>query len=395
LDLCAVNRDQAAHEHFGLPWAEVQARARAYIERAEAGVARWEWLVGDELPEVPAPISLEPPRTLRAEPEERDEAMHAGYDADGEIVVVRYFADGAPFVEAAVVDGVVLRFMHEPNGRLALEQLIDATHTDDGRLDVIREYNRGSAVITWCAWDEDRPTHAVEERYDGELGLPSALRERTRTDYEYDAQGLLRIRVTTEHHHSGDSVGDTLITWVRSSPEALEAAHALVLEQLPDRIRAWAARVAPKDEPVFALGVLHSLDDPSLPPALALGTVHELREIRAHCGDDPATFTRRVFSTFEFDRWEGLASELTGDPALDDAYALLDRHWEQTDAVDEPEALLRACVRQLQTLDWSECLTPAETFVIFVMETDAGDDILELVEATVPRGDIEAVKVLE
>jgi hypothetical protein len=356
LDLGDVNRDQAAHEHFGLSWADVQARGRAFIERAEAGVARWEWLAGDVLPEVPAPISLQP---LQPAPENHGEAMHVGYDADDEILVVRYFADDQPFVDAVVVEGVVLRFLHERDA-LELEQLIHATHTDDGNLDVTREWNRRRASITWYAWDEGRPSHAVEEIYDEELGVPGKLISRTRTDYEHDAQGLLRIT-------QAESGGDAVVTWVRSSPEALAAAHALVLDQLPIRIREWAARVAPKDEPVFALALLYSLEDPSLPPALALGTTDDLAEIRARYGDDPPT------SAYEYDHWDGLADELNGDVALDDAYALLERHWQQTDAVDEPGATLRACARHLQTLAWSEVLTPAETFVVFVGEIDESE----------------------
>jgi hypothetical protein len=335
-----VDRDQAAREHLGLRWVKVQARASAYIGRAETGVARWEWLSGDALPEVPAPITLEP---LQPAPENHGEAMHVGYDADGEILVVRYFADGEPFVEAVVVDGVVLRFLHE-RGTLVLEQLIHATHTDDGHLDVIREWNRELASITWYAWDEDRPSHAVKENYDGELGISGKLIDRTRTDYEHDAQGLLRI----SERVSGE---EAEILWVRSSPEALEAAHALVLEQLPQRIRAWVARVAPRDEPVSALALLHSLEDPSLPPALALGTADEV-----------------AAGASEFDRWDGLPDELIGDARLDDAYALLERHWQQTNALDEPEATLRACARHLRALDWSDVLTPAETFAVFVAE---------------------------
>ena len=256
---------------------------------------------------------------------------------------VRYLADGRPFVDAVVVGGVVLRFLHE-RGALVLEQLIHATHTDDGLLDVTREWNRGMASITWYAWDEDRPSHAVEELYDEELGVPSKLISRTRTDYEHDDQGLLRITQT----ESGE---DAVVTWVRSSPEALTTAHALVLERLPVQIREWAARVAPKDEPVFALALLYSPDDPSLPPALALGTTDEM-----------------ATAASEFDRWDGLPDELVGDPRLDDAYALLERHWQQTDALHEPEATLRACARHLQALDWSEVLTPADTFVVFVGE---------------------------
>jgi hypothetical protein len=83
--------------------------------------------------------------------------------------------------------------------------------------------------------------------------------------------------------------------------DSLATAYHNVLEQLPGRIRAWATRVAPP-EPVCALILVFSIENPDPAPTLTLGRLAELPTIRAH--DNRTGLPWRVFSAMYFELQE-------------------------------------------------------------------------------------------
>jgi hypothetical protein len=411
-----VDRDQAIRAYLGRSWDEVEADSASYIAQAETEVAEWAWVAQSEtLWEVPQPLAGDEGRLriLSAEPspEERASAVLLGYGANGDVIVARYFTDhwegrdggtryGGVSIESVRVSGVLLRFRHERRGRhqdrVVLGSLVRGVYDDDGRLGEVWWWFGGhhapEAKRTAYIWAGSRLRCAIEESFDRDLDDLDALRDRTRIDYEYDDRGLLRVRWTTEHNRFfADSVGDSGVSWFRRSPKALRAARKLIDTELPDRIRAWVARVAPA-EPLYGLGIVHSIDAPELPPALGLGTVAELRAWRAK-HDDLDEFRTYAWNPAEFRHFDPLPAELTG-PALDDAYALLNQDWQLSESETEPRATLRRCARRLLQVDWAEVGAPAEDFVVFVVEDEIGDDLLTQLHATIPRHVLRRVEAL-
>jgi hypothetical protein len=349
-----VHRD-AAEAFLGRSWSEVERDAAAYVAAAEALVVRWEWVArSDTLWEVPEPrVGAEAPmRVLPQEPppEERENARLLGYDGDGRIVAARYFRDhwegrdggwqrGVVSVEAAMAGHVLLRFTHERWGfvqhQIKLASLIAAEREDDGRITVMRSWAPDGCSESRFHWEGGRLEHALVDRFerDGRDGFRS--RKRLRREYEYDDQGLLRVRWVKEFdRYFADSEGDSGVSWYRRSPRSLRAARKLVNDRLHTLIEAWVARVAPP-EPVYGLGIVYSLDAPTLPPALGLGTVAELRAWQARC-DDVEELRSYAFNPAEYRHFDPVPAELDEDPALQDAYAQLNQEWDWPKASASP-----------------------------------------------------------
>jgi hypothetical protein len=143
---------------------------------------------------------------------------------------------------------------------------------------------------------------------------------------------------------------------------------------------------------LYGLGIVHSVDAPELPPALGLGTVAELRARRAK-HKDLDEFRTYAWNPAELRHFDPVPPELTG-PALDDAYALLNQDWLLSESETEPRATLRRCARRLAQVDWSEVCTPAQDFVVFVVEDEIGEDLLTQLHATIPRHALRRVEAL-
>lgn len=371
----------------------MEADAASYIERAEAEVVRWEWVAdSDTLWEIPEPRTGEeiPKKILKAEPptENRWKAVLFGYGADDRILVSRRFQDhwegrdggtqfGALWIESVWAEDVLLRFVHERWGpehhRLKLGSFVHSVRDGTGRIVEVDWWfgDRDVHRRTQYVWDGGRVDHALTDEFERRGAVPC---DRRRRDYEYDDQGLLRIRSSSERHAG--------VVWYRRSPQALRRARKLIDDELPGRIRAWAERVAPS-EPVYALGIVYSMDAPELPPALALGTLAELRGWQERC-HDIADFRMHAFNPGEFELFDGEPLELM-DAALADAYTLLNQDWRLAENDREPGTTLRRCAKKLLQADWAEILRVVDDFVVLVVEDEIGDDHIKLVRATVPR----------
>jgi hypothetical protein len=343
--------DEATQELFGLRWAEVEARMREFIEEAEGRVARWAWVKrSDRLPEDSAPIVLEP---LEIRTRRRD--LQVGFDADGEIAVARYFdkvRDTEPFVVAIRRGAATARFVQDE-----LAEVSHAEHDAHGRLVRVRRWFRGEFSVRTYTWHGERPQYWIQESHG----------RQHRVDYDYDDHGPVRLR-------AGDQ-----ILWLRKSPVA--PAYANVLARLPGRIHAWAHRVAPA-EPICALILVFSIENPEPRPTLTLGTLAELPGIRAH--ENGTSLAWRVLSAAYFE----LSESLPDDPQLADDLVILRQEWQRNIDESEPQKLLHEVARRLRTMDWS-ALETTDPFAIVAVPDDTGDEVVEYARATMSADEIE------
>ena len=392
----------ATLELLGCSWEDVEVSSAEYWDRAEATVVRWAWAGPDphqwELRD-PVAGDEEPLRTVDSDPgpEQRHRFARFGYDRDGNIMVAQRFTDhwegrfggtqrGVVLADLIWVGDVLLWYRHERHGtdhhRVVLSSIRRHVRDAAGRPVEMHSWGRETSSRTRYEWKDDELTGAVSERFRGGLGS-SDPSERTRLTYERDELGLLRVRWTTERHeHFPEAVGDSGISWVRPSPVALRGARIVVDRELPERIVAWAARVAPR-EPVYGLGMVWSYDAPALPPSLGLGTVAERDAWRALHGSG-AEFRSYIWSPVEFACFDPIPDELVGDPALDDAYALLRQDWELAQNDREPATTLRRCAKKLLAIDWSDVLTTAPHFAVFVIADELDDSLSRQLRKTVP-----------
>jgi hypothetical protein len=390
-----VDADAAAVMLLGRSWFEIEAAAEDLLERGDAAVTRWQWsgprahlweerepVVGFEDPFKTAPGD---PGSAR-----RRDFAHFGYDDDDRIVVAHRFADretvdgvdgGALEIACVWIDGVFVRFVHDPwapePGTMSLHTVGRNLLDGRGRVSVIERWTRDEFRRSTFSWDDEHPVGVVHER-----SYRDEVVERDRVEHERDAEGLLRVRWTTEFSRSSpESVGHSWVGWHRRSPKALRAARRLVDEGLPARILDWAARIAP-DEPVYALGLVWSVDAPELPPWLALSTVSELREWRER---HPARreLQSRIWDPAAWRCADLQPAELEADSSLQDAYALLRDDWELAGNEAEPAATLRRCAKRLMAADWPQDVRRADAFAVVVM-SDEPNDITAAVRKTVP-----------
>jgi hypothetical protein len=390
----------ATLELLGRSWDDVQGSFVEYWAEAEATVVRWAWCGPDphqwELRE-PIAGDEEPMRTVDGDPgpEQRRRFARLGYDRTGDIVVARRFTDhwegrfggwqrGVVSAELIWVGDVLLWYGHERHGtehhRVLLSSI--ARHVRDGAGRSVEMQRSGpeTSSRTSYEWEGDELAGAVLERFRGALGGDAC--SRSRLTYERDELGLLRVRWTTELYEDvPEVVGDSGVSWFRRSPAALRMARRVVDRELPERILAWAARVAPA-VPVYGLGLLWSYDAPALPPALGLGTVRE-RDAWCSLHGSGAELRSYLWNPAEFACFDPVPDELVDDPALQDAYALLRQDWELGANDREPAMTLRRCAKKLLATDWTDVLTPAPHFAVFVIGDELDDSLNRQLRKTV------------
>jgi hypothetical protein len=193
--------------------------------------------------------------------------------------------------------------------------------------------------------------------------------------------------------HSAESVReswtDAGVSWYRTAPGAAKRARALVGRELPRRIAAWASRVAP-EEPVYALALLHSIDDPTLPPALGLGTVAELERWKS---EQPDRLRDYAWNPAEYRLFEPSPPELTEDAALVDAFAVLNQQWALSENRREPASTLRACARALLAdRHWATPLTCADDFCVVVVPDEHDEQLTKHLRATISATTLRSIE---
>lgn len=389
-----MKREAAARALLGREWGVIEADFDAYVRAAEAAVARSEWLAfSPDLVEFPRTHAGDEKPGRAIAPTSPGDKVCVGYDTAGIVRVARYHGPAVSSIVAAWSGDVLLRWC--PTGvRLALLSLSHLQRDADGRPRELRTWFDGwRARRKTYVWRGDSLQRTAEEEYDEDLGAPAALREQLQSEYEYDAQGLLRVRwKATYHRPDAESWTDGGVSWCRRSPQALKAARAVVARELPRRVAAWAARVAPQ-EPVYALALQFSVDDPALPPALGLGTVAELTAWKAQHGPN---LRDDAWNPAEYRIFEPTPPELTDSVELLDAFALLNQDWALSENDREPAATLRRCARRLLAdLAWAATLELADGFAVVALPDEHDDDFSRHLAATVPAATLRSIEARE
>lgn len=394
--------DASALALFGRTWGELERAVDEYRAAADERVQEWVWCGPDphrwEFRE--AALGNESP--LRVVPEDpgverRARFARFGYDAEGQIVFAQRFTDHPGGRTMAPLRGVVRQetfwcgrdavHVHHAHGggvpaRVVLSsfsrQIVGAT----GQTMAIESFGPESSSRTRWSWRGGQVAESCTESFAGSLDDPSALTERLRETCDRDEAGLVRVRWRLEYWRwSSEREGDAGVAWVRRSPKALRMARGLVDAELPERIRAWAARVAPP-EPVYALGMVWSIDAPTLPPALGLGTVRELRAWRER--HRPGFELRSmVWNPAEWTCFDPAPQELAGSEALEDAFALLNRDWELSETTREPAVTLRRAAAGLSPDTLMVRTDTATPFVVFVMADELDDSLSRRLRKTI------------
>jgi hypothetical protein len=403
--------EAAAFELFGRAWGEVERAADEYRAAAAERVREWVWcgpdphrwefreaVVGNE----------EPLRVVEGDPgpERRSRFARFGYDADGLIVVAQRFTDHSGGRSMAPLRGVLLRetlwcgdaalhLQHEHGSgglhRVVLSTLSRQSTDATGQTIALEGFGRESSSRTRWLRRDGQVVESYSESFAGVLDDPEALTQRRREVYERDDAGLMRVRWELEFSRwSPEAQGDGGVAWLRRSPKALRAARKLVDAELPERIRAWVARVAPA-EPVYALGLLWSIDAPTLPPALGLGTVRELRAWRQRY--QPGFELRSmVWNPAEWECFDSAPVEFAGDEALEDAFALLNQDWERSMTDREPAMTLRRSVSALSAGTLGLSVDAAIPFAVFVIADELDDSLPRQLRKTLPAATERAIE---
>jgi hypothetical protein len=402
--------EAAAAELFGRSWSEVERAADEYRAAAAERVREWVWCGPDpqrwELRE--ALIGNEEPlRVVEGDPgtERRSRFARFGYDADGLIAVAHRFTNhpggrsmaplwGVLHREVLWSGDVALHLRHEYGSGGAhrvvstfSRRIADAT----GQTIALEAFGRETSSRTRWLRRDGQVAESYSESFAGALDDPEALSERRREVYERDGAGLMRVRWELEFSRwSPERQGDGGVAWVRRSPKALRAARKLVDAELLERIHAWVARVAPA-EPVYALGLLWSIDAPTLPPALGLGTVRELRAWRQRY--QPGFELRSmVWNPAEWEFFDPAPIEFAGDQALQDAFALLNQDWEMSMTDREPAMTLRRSVSALSAGTLDLRVDTAIPFAVFVIADELDDSLPRQLRKTVPAATVRAIE---
>jgi hypothetical protein len=401
----------AAAELFGRSWGDVERAADEYRAAAAERVRDWVWGGPDphrwELRE--AVVGNEAPlRVVEGDPgpERRSRFARFGYDADGLIVVAERYTDPLGGRSMAPLQGVLARetlccgdvalhLQHEHGGggshRVVLSTFSRQITDSIGQAIALESFGRESSSRTRWVLRDGQVAESYRESFAGVLDDPEALTERRREVYERDDAGLMRVRWELEFSRwFPEAQGDGGVAWLRRSPKALRAARKLVDAELPERIRAWVTRVAPA-EPVYALGLLWSIDAPRLPPALGLGTVRELRAWRRRYR--PGFELRSMlWNPAEWECFDPAPVEFAGDEALQDAFALLNQDWEGSMTDREPAMTLRRSVSTLSAATLGVSVNTAIPFAVFVIADELDDSLPRQLRKTVPAATVRAIE---
>ena len=259
------------------------------------------------------------------------------------------------FLAVSPTPGVQLAFRRELDS-LVLIRVASETR-QDGRLVELR-----------LVFDPRSGRRERIERYEHDAAgrVMRILGERRRDDrvviYSYeverdDAGALVLIR-------SRDEGDEAKIVYRRSDPSEVQAARRRVGSTLVARVPEWARRVAP-EEPVGCIAVIYSVDDPALPPALALATARELEQ---SSGRSPAEH----YAPSEFSVFEAEPEELREDGFRED-FRVLDQEWRSREAEDEPRRLLVSVAKRLNATDWTTLFEPAAEFVVLAVDDELAD----------------------
>jgi len=345
-------------------------------ETSEDAVVEWRWAGKDSDLQRPEPLYRErfgvpAPRLLEKAPATPRDEQQYGYDADGNIVVVReYVSEGGFREELRVPQGdTVVGYRWSETGA-PLE--VNVARYADGRI--------GSYVTVWPDAREDSLHGSSIERYDYDGELVSEIdvesvdaigdevpqRTRSRIQASYDPLGrLLELR---EHDDDG---GEKVLYRARgtgpSTDKLLRRVEDRLVETLPALVRAHAA-----EEPIYCL-VLHYHPEWPLPPTIGLGLERD-RQTWIDTIDDAETLKLTVWNPAEFSNYRD--GTVHWDlPEIDPALARAMRAIPENDdgTAERARATLNRAARRLQQLDWRSIAPVTDDFVVFAVDYELMD----------------------
>lgn len=351
-----ITQDEAIQAALGMSWSDAEAQAERLIEAARTRVATWETDRFESKRERPEAYAAERHGNRRA-----DSPIEYGLSADGAVVVAR---QRVVSIWLDAVDGGRALLVFDP---------------DDGLISLTRpvvERGRVVAVEAWYHHPHGATGGWLRETYE----YDDAGRVREVDRVRDNGRRVKRSRLVARHDDDSElltltAVDDEESTLVyrRSPPGAAKAAQKLVTHELPARIRAWAARMAP-DEPVYCLAILYAPDGVGFVPSLGLGTEAERRRWLA------AGERELIWSPPEYRIFDPEPAELAGDDEFAHACQVLAQEWEATHDERQPRALI---MRAAKALDL-EGVRQTEPFAVFAVDDELAD-LERNLEALVPK----------
>jgi hypothetical protein len=350
-------------------------RRKELRETSEGAVVEWRWAGKNADLQRPEPLYRErfgvpAPRLVEEAPATPRDEQQYGYDADGNIVVVReYLSEGGFREELRVPQGdTVVGYRWSETGA-PLE--VNVARYADRRI--------GSYVTVWPDAREDSLHGSSIERYayDGDLvseidvesvdaiGDEVPQRTRTRIQASYDPLGrLLELR---EHDDGGEKVLYRARGTGPSTDKLLRRVEDRLVETLPVLVREHAG-----EEPIYCL-VLHYHPERPLPPTIGLGLERD-RQAGIDTIDDAETLKLTVWNPAEFSNYRDgtvhwdlaeidpeLARAMRAIPENDDGTAVRAR------------ATLNRAARRLLQLDWRSIAPVTDDFVVFAVDYELMD----------------------
>lgn len=355
-------------------WDRIERSAREWSAEARARVASWFWALAEA--DLGAPYELRPERFGRSvsrSPARRANPhtmLQYGATSSGDLMVACRFGGR---------DADVLQeerfWCQTPEG---LEAWLTLQPERFGAVPIhmaiaLPRRSRPDAVVTWhnprlgasVVWNQERyerddvgnvvtaETATLRGERHPEVQAGSERVVTNTLHAQWDELGLLAIVRT-------DSAGETRRAWRRPDRDADRRAEALVQQELPEAIRAWARR---NDPGTAAYCVVIAYDDESGAvslPSLGLGTVDDL-----HRWGPPGSQDRRdrMWNPAEFAIFDPEPDELVAG-ALGGALAVLEQ--EGRDAT----RLFRAVARSLRDEKTDLVRTPVEGFTVLAVDLE-------------------------
>ena len=361
---------------WGTPDAYHAAREAA-TQRAE----RWQWTDGpryDPRPYFFQRQNLGRGRRLNGEPADKSDCWQYGFDAQGRVVIERYFD---------LDDGVGETFFTYQDGQT---EGVSYHRSAEGA-PLLRNVTRSIYENGLLArYDLFTPETTPGQLYTGQLAC------RYREHYAYQEGRLIRLRIVhlggrkrfqeivetfvydpvgrLDYIHREDSeASDAYIIYQRPIPgQTLSWLRETVKERLLVVVPRAAAAMLPPEDRLFCLALIYDLDDENcLPPALMLGTDDARTMLIQDYGSEVADF---LWDPDEFGRYGPPAFPIDeDDELLAEVSFLLNQQLSFLNGWTMVRDLLNEVARDLMALDWSDYAAVTPDFVVYATDVEMED----------------------
>jgi hypothetical protein len=326
-------------------WERVSADWPALLDGARERVHTERWAPQGATLERPEPLASEREGNLSITattpdpPTDFSGAVRYGFAEDGTLVLAERF--GPSTISAWVeVDGLRVLIKCAPGG----------PDWNPNLMELVLPRYAGDRLTGLDARWIGAETIDIEERYgydaDGRLTTIAVREHRDdgvhEIDYEatYDPDGELamlrsRARIPEEGEQSS-------VDYQRRGAASVDAAQLYIEHSLPERVAAWARRVAPR-EPVAALALIYIREDGLLPPALAIVT--EADRLRLAATAREPGVPAEVWNAGDWTLFDGEPDELMADTRLLAAFEVVRSQAEEIGSDERVRRVLVKCAK--------------------------------------------------